>query len=198
MHVKDEVRLIGFDEGPFTFEDTTCPLAGVMTRGGGYLEAVLVDEITVDGTDVDDTVIELLADSSLLETAQAIAFQGGTLAGFNVLDLARLHQTLGLPVLALTEDEPDPPAVRQALRDTVRDPDRRIELLEAQPVHPVSLDEGTIHMRHVGGDHDQLAELVRAHTVRGLRPEPVRIAGLVARALARGSSTGTQPPTEPD
>jgi endonuclease V-like protein UPF0215 family len=188
MHVKAEVRMLGFADGPFTFEDETCTLAGTMTRGGGYLESVLVDEITVDGHDATDTILALLADSGLPRTAQAIAFEGGTLAGFNVLDLDRLHGELGLPAIALTRDEPDPDAVREALRDHVDDPDERARLLEAHPMQAIDVNEGRAFMRHAGGDRDRLVELVRRQTVRGRMPEPVRIARLVARAVTRGRS----------
>lgn len=190
MHVKPESRLVGFDDGPFTFEDETCVLTGVMTRGSGYVEGVLTGEVTVDGTDATDTVLGLLEDTGFVETAQAVAFNGGTVAGFNVLDLGRLHDELGLPVVALTRDEPDPGAVREALDAHVQDPESRARLLEAQPVHEVDLQAGTCYVRHAGGETERVAELVRVQTVRGLEPEPLRIAHLVATAIEEGSSRG--------
>lgn len=188
MHVKDQARLVGFNDGPFSFGDETCALAGVLTRGGGYVEGVLVDEVTVDGRDATETVRSLLADSGFPETAQAVAFEGGTVAGFNVLDLSSLHEALGLPILSLTTERPDPASVREALDDHVDDAARRRELLEAQPVEAIETSEGPLYMRHAGGDAERLAELVRVHMVRGRVPEPLRIARLVARAVARGRS----------
>lgn len=186
--MKEQARLVGFDDGPFTFEDETCTLAGVMTRGGGYVEGVLVGEVAVDGTDATDTVLSLLEGTGFPETAHAVAFNGGTVGGFNVLDLDRLNTELGLPVLAVTTDEPDPQAVRQALDAHADDPERRARLLEAQPVHEIEAAEGPLYLRHAGGSRDELAELVRLQTVRGREPEPLRIAHLVARAVARGRS----------
>lgn len=188
MDVKPEARLVGFDDGPFSFADDTCALAGVMTRGGGYVEGVLVGEVAVDGTDATERVLELLADTGYAETAHAIAFEGGTVAGFNVLDLDRIRDELGLPAIALTREEPDREAVRAALAEHVGDPERRLSLLEAHPVHAIDVDGARLHLRHAGGDREELAELVRVHTVRGRVPEPVRIARLVARATARGRS----------
>lgn len=188
MHVKRQARLVGFNDGPFSFGDARCPLAGVLTRGGGYVEGVLVDEVTVDGTDATDTVTSLLDGSGFPETAQAVAFEGGTVAGFNVLDLAALHEALELPVVALTRERPDPESVREALDSHVENAEARRELLEAQPVEAIDTSQGPLYMRHAGGSTERLAELVRVHVVRGRVPEPLRIARLVARAVARGRS----------
>jgi endonuclease V-like protein UPF0215 family len=189
MDVKDETRVLGFQDGPFSFGDETCQLAGVLARGGGYVEGVLVDEVTVDGRDATDTIVDLVAPTGFADTAQALAFEGGTVGGFNVLDLDRLHEALGLPVIALTREEPDPASVRAALERHVDDAEDRARLLQAHPVHAVELDEAPVYLRHAGGDTRRLAQLVRVHTVRGRVPEPLRIARLVARAVARGRST---------
>lgn len=188
IDVKDETRLVGFDDGPFSFEDDVCPLVGVMARGGGYVEGVLVDEVTVDGTDATDTVLALLEGTGFTETAHAVAFAGGTVAGFNVLDLDRLHEVLEVPVLAITRERPDAESVRDALHAHSEDPEHRIRLLEAHRLHAVHVNDEEVFMRHAGGDTRRLAELVRAHTVRGRMPEPLRIARLVARAVSRGRS----------
>jgi endonuclease V-like protein UPF0215 family len=190
MDVKDQARLIGFDDGPFTFDDETAALAGVMTRGGRYVEAVFTDHVTVDGTDATRTLIDLIADSGFEETTQAVALNAGTLAGFNVVDLDALHEALDVPVLAVTREKPDPDAVRETLETHVDDPQSRLDLLEAQPVHTIDLDEGPCYVRHAGGDIDELAYLLRVHTVRGRTPEPIRIAHLVATAIAEGRSRG--------
>lgn len=188
--MKDQARLIGFDDGPFTFEDETTALAGVMTRGGGYVEAVLVGEVTVDGLDATDVVIGLLEGSGFLETAHALAFNGGVLGGFNVLDLDRLHERFDLPALAVTRERPDDGAVRDALETHFDDAEARLELLTRQPVHRVELGTGPAYVRHAGGELDDLEDLLRVHTVRGREVEPLRIAHLVATAIAEGRSRG--------
>lgn len=187
---KPEARLVGFDDGPFTFEEDTTPLVGVMTRGGGYVEAVMAGQVTVDGTDATDTVIDLIGDAGLLETAQAVVFNGGAVGGFNVLDLATLHDALGVPVAAVIRDPPDHDAVEAALAGHFDDADDRLAKLTAQPLEPVDLGEGRVQVRRVGGSLEDLAGLLQANTIRGRRPEPLRIAHLVATAIAEGRSRG--------
>lgn len=189
-HTKPEARLLGFDDGPFTFDDETTPLVGVMTRGGGYVEAVVTGHVTVDGTDATGTVLDLLEGAGLLDTVQAVVFNGGAVAGFNVLDLAALHDRLGLPVAAVIRDRPDHEAVEAALVEHFDDAEDRLALLTAQDLEPVALGQGTVHVRRVGGSLDELAGLLRVNTVRGRRPEPLRIAHLVATAMAEGRSRG--------
>ncbi|ELZ29115.1 hypothetical protein C475_02824, partial [Halosimplex carlsbadense 2-9-1] len=53
-----------------------------------------------------------------------------------------------------------------------RQPDRR----------PVELDDGTVYVRAAGLDADEAADVVRAFTPEGGRPEPLRVARLAARA----------------
>ncbi len=187
---KPQARLLGFDDGPFTFDDQTTPLVGVMTRGGGYVEAVMAGQVTVDGADATEAVIDLAGETGLLETVQGVVFNGGTVGGFNVLDLEAVHHALGLPVAAVIRDPPDHDAVEDALTQHFDDADDRLDLLTAQPLEPVALGEGTVHVRRVGGSLEALAGLLRVNTVQGRRPEPLRIAHLIATAIAEGRSRG--------
>jgi endonuclease V-like protein UPF0215 family len=188
--VKPTARLLGFDDGPFTFEDETAALAGVLSRPSGYVEAVLLDEITVDGTDATRTVLDLLEGSGLVETAAAVAFDGGAVGGFNVVDLAEVHETLDVPAVAVLREEPDEAAVREALAQHVDGARERGRVLTREPLHEVDLGDGVCYVRHAGGSLDEVAALLAEHTVRGRTPEPVRVAHLVATAAAEGASRG--------
>ncbi len=161
-----------------------------MTRGGGYVEAVLAGEVTVDGTDATETIVDLLDGSGFLDTAHAVAFNGGALGGFNVVDLDRIHRALGLPAVAVMRDPPDHASVQAALEKHFDDAEARYARLTQQPVEAIELDTGTVHVRHAGGTFDELAALLDVQTIRGLEPEPVRIAHLVATAIAEGRSRG--------
>ena len=188
--MKSEARLIGFDDGPFTFDDESTPLVGVLCRGGGYVEGVVAGEVTVDGDDATDVVVSLLAETGFAATARAIVFDGGAVGGFNVIDLERVHRELGVPAVALVRDEPDHDAVRAALRKHFDDAAERERLLTAQPLVPVELGGQASFLRHVGGDAAELAELLAVHVVRGRTPEPLRIAHLIATALVERASRG--------
>lgn len=188
--MKPTARLIGFDDGPFTFEDETAPLAGVMTRPGGYVEAAMLDEVTVDGEDATDTVLDLLEASGIVETAAAVAFDGGAVGGFNVVDLERVREALGVPALAVMREPPDEDAVREALAEHVDGAEERLAVLTREPVREVDVGEGVAYVRHAGGRFEDVEALLAEHTVRGRTPEPVRVAHLVATAAGEGVSRG--------
>ena len=39
--MKQQIRILGIDDSPFTFTDKYATVIGVVMRGGGYLECVL-------------------------------------------------------------------------------------------------------------------------------------------------------------
>ena len=46
--MKPQFRVLGIDDGPFTFEDRTVPVIGVVVRKG-YVDAVMRTGVMVDG-----------------------------------------------------------------------------------------------------------------------------------------------------
>ncbi len=188
--MKPTARLVGFDDGPFSFEDERVPLAGVMTRPSGYVEAVMVDEVGVDGRDATGTVVDRLRGSGVVQTAAAVAFDGGAVGGFNVIDLRRVNEALGVPAVAVLRERPDVGAVRAALEENVEGAKERFDVLTREPVHRVELGQGSVFVRHAGGSLESLGALLAEHTVRGLTPEPLRVAHLVATAVGEGISRG--------
>ena len=55
--MKKQIRILGIDDSPFSFNDKYSTVIGAIMRGGEYLECVLSRQISVDGTDATDTCI---------------------------------------------------------------------------------------------------------------------------------------------
>ena len=49
--MKQQIRLLGVDDSPFTFTEKYATVIGVVMRGGEYLECVLRSQVAVDGSD---------------------------------------------------------------------------------------------------------------------------------------------------
>lgn len=185
---KSDVRYLGIDDGPFLRTDETTRLVGVVTRGPSYVEGVLSDTVTVDGADATTAAIGFLQ-SRFRPLVRAVFLNGIFAGGFNVLDPERLHEELGRPVLALVRTAPRPALVRRAIAKAFperhEDVWRRVAELE-----PVALPGTKLWATVRGASLREAARLVRAATVRGDLPEPLRLAHVIASGVGRGESRG--------
>ncbi len=184
--MKDEIRVMAVDDGPFVFGDEKAFLVGLVVRGKGYLEAVNTSIVSVDGTDATRTVVELVRSSRQLSQLKAVLLDGLTLAGFNVVDIEALHEGTGIPVLTAVDKVPDQDAIRRALEGRFSDWEERLRLISAPETHEVELPDGGVLTCHVAGmDPGEVPELLRVTTLRGHLPEALRMADLVASGMPR-------------
>lgn len=188
--VKPEVRVLGIDDAPFSFEDETTDVVGVVTRGASYVEAVLRTQVEVDGSDATERLLGVMRDSRYREQLRIVMIDGAALGGFNVVDLDRLHAQLGVPVMTFTRDKPDFAAIEAALRKYFADWEARLSLLERYAPSEVETDHNPVYVKAVGLTEAETREALRRTTIRGVVPEPLRLAHLIATAYKRGESHG--------
>jgi endonuclease V-like protein UPF0215 family len=155
--------------------------------------------VTVDGTDATDRILGLLDRSPFLDGVRAVLLDGIAVGGFNLIDLDRLHGELERPVVTVTRHPPDFPAMRAAIRTYFpRDAAARWRLVRAHPLFRLPMPEGNpLQVGAVGCTRAEAAVLVRRTTVRGHLPEPLRLARLVARALASADRIRSASPGGP-
>lgn len=189
--VKPQVRVVGFDDGTFFFSsklnrDKTI-LIGVVMKGSQEVVGVLSRWITVDGTNATDAMIDAVLNSRFKDL-RVIMLKGITYAGFNVVDVERLHRETGLPVVIVIRKKPNLAAMEEALRKHFPDASERISLLRRAPLL-VELVPRRLYLQAVGLDQETAAEIVRVTTKTGLTPEPLRLAHMIASAVMTGEST---------
>lgn len=188
--MKPEVRVLGVDDGPFTWDNAHADVVGVLARAPAYVEAVLRSRVAVDGDDATQVVANLVARSRYADAVQVVMLDGVTLGGFNVVDLDALHSALGIPIVTVTRDPPDKPAIEAALRKHFEDAERRLALLQRHPLERVDTAHSPVWVKRVGLGAQDARDLVRSLTVRGAIPEPLRLAHLIAAAYKTGESRG--------
>jgi len=161
-------------------------LVGVIFSAPNYVEGILRTSVAIDGTDATERILSLLGDSPFLDGVRAVLLDGIAVGGFNLIDLDRLHERLQRPIVTVTRRPPDFPAIHAALRKYFpRDAPARWRLVRAHPLFRLSTPEGNpLRLGAVGCTRAEAAALVRRTTVRGNLPEPLRLARLVARAIA--------------
>jgi len=179
--------VIGFDDAPFPADYVgNVKVVGTMFADS-RLDGVLIGEVEKDGLDADEKLIELVAQSKFAPNLHLVMLQGIALAGFNVVDVFALHQQLDLPVLVVSRRQPDMDAIREALLTKVRGGKEKWAVIEKLgPMEPA----GSVYVQRVGITLDQAARVVKRLAVEGSIPEPLRVAHLIAGAVAEGQSRG--------
>jgi len=188
--MKPQIRVLGIDDSPFEFGDGESLVVGALVRAPNYLEAVMKTTVQVDGTDSTDRIARMIAESRYRDQVKAVMIDGIALAGFNVVDIAGLHETTGLPVLTLTRDPPDMGEIRSALMKHFVDWEHRYSLMAGLELRQLETPHKPLYACGVGLPWGDFQEVVRLTTVRGAVPEPVRMAHLVAAAMVKGESRG--------
>jgi endonuclease V-like protein UPF0215 family len=188
--LKRDVRFLGIDDSPFTFDDDRVRIVGVVTRGPSYVEGVLSASVEVDGTDATARVAAMVTSTRFRPMLRAVLLNGITLGGFNVVDLDALHAGLGVPVVSIVRGEPDAAKAEAAVRKHFPDAQERLALLRRQPARPVRNGRFTVWANWRGIETEEIPALLAAATVRGAIPEPVRLAHIIASGIERGESRG--------
>src|SRR5207237_645880 len=119
-----------------------------------------------------------------------ILIDGTAVGGFNVIDVDSLHERVDRPVVTVTRRKPDLAAIETALRRRFDDWEDRLRLMRRHRVESIRLGQGSLWISYVGTDREAVGEALRLTTVRGVLPEPLRIAHLIAAGIVRGESRG--------
>lgn len=184
------MRVLGIDDSPFSFSSGKVLLVGAVVRLPNYLEGVMRTECAVDGTDANQAIEGMLLRSRYREQLKLVLLDGAAVGGFNVVDIDLLHRRTGLPFATVTRDPPDMEKVAAALRKHFGDWEERLEVIARHRLRPVDTGHKPLLVASVGMDEGEADRLIARSVVRGVVPEPVRVAHLIAAAMARGESKG--------
>ncbi len=187
MRRPDRPHLLGIDDGPFDkFRDPHAPLVGVVTEAGDLVEGVAVSRLEVDGDDVTRVLAAWIAGLRFRPGLHGVVLGGITIAGLSVVDVPALAEATGLPVMAVGRRPPRDEALVAAL-ETAGLAERARIVARTPAAKPVS--EG-LYAACAGLPDDVAAAWLRAACRKSALPEPLRLAHLIAAAIANGSSRG--------
>ena len=188
--MKQQIRLLGVDDSPFTFTEKYAAVIGVVMRGGEYLECVLKSQITIDGSDATCICKEMIQNTRHRKQLKAMMLDGIALGGFNVVDIEELYSATNLPVITITRDEPDFEKIKKALQKNFEDWKERLNLMEKGKLYRVKTLHNPIFVKCAGISIEEAKEIIKLSTIRGAIPEPIRVAHLIASGVTRGESYG--------
>ena len=143
---------------------------------------IRIGVLEVDGLDSTNVILKLLRG-----TRTDIVFLSGiTFAGFNIVDSTRLHNALHIPLIVVCREKPDNRSVKRALQKHFTDWEKRWELVRKfgriYSFAPKP-SEHPLHFEAVGISAAQAKKVISAYCATSRIPEPIRVAGIVAKGL---------------
>jgi endonuclease V-like protein UPF0215 family len=177
---------VGIEDGPFLSRrlgGSTAPLV-VAQLSGPHLVKARAAWISVDGLDATYVASRLL--SSLQLRDSPILLAGATFAGFNIINPRVLQRKFRTPTIVVIGSRPNNRAVKRALMRHFPDWKRRWRILSSLgPLRQVRAfrNEGPIFYEAFGCADDEARRILKQCAFVSRIPEPLRVAGLVARGL---------------
>jgi endonuclease V-like protein UPF0215 family len=180
-------HLLGIDDGPFDKRsDRRVPIVGVMMEGADLVEAVAVSDFELDGEDVSGFLAGWIDGLRFRPALHGVVLGGVTIAGLAVVEPALLAERLGLPVMVVNRQQPQDDPLLQAL-EAAGLPERTAAI-ERMPA-AWRLGEN-LYVAHAGAERADVERMLAATLRKSQLPEPLRLAHLIAAAIARGESRG--------
>jgi endonuclease V-like protein UPF0215 family len=178
-------HVVGFDDAPFDRSHRGDVLVVGAVFAGKRLDGVISTRVRRDGANAAQRLTDCLTGSKYYDQLQAVLLQGIAFAGFNVVDLQRLHQATRLPVLVVVRHQPDFQAIREALLQRVTGGARKWRLIEAAgPMEQVA----GLYVQRCGITPENTAKLLAGLQQNAQLPEPLRVAHMIAGGVTTGES----------
>jgi uncharacterized protein len=178
-------RVVGVDDGAFQVRRGAVGSAVIVAAlfHGSRVSAARIGRIEVDGTDATSVLIGLLKTL----TYEVVMLSGISFGGFNLVDIKRLSGETGKPIIAIIGGRPNNTAVQHALREHFEDWKLRWRIVRnagslysCRPFHK----EPEVYFEIKGGSPRFARQLIASSSTISRLPEPIRVAGLLARGLA--------------
>ncbi len=191
MDIKSETRVIGFNDGPFkSFSQKYALLVGVLTRGPEHIDGILSTKIEIDGLDATDKIVKLIKKTKHYGQLRVILLNGITFAGFNVVDIKKLHAETKKPVIAIIRKKPDLKKFRDALRKTQYCKEKLKMVEKAGKIQKIIVKDSEIYVQSTGISLKGIEKLLNLTVKHSLIPEPIRMAHIIASGIVNGESRG--------
>jgi endonuclease V-like protein UPF0215 family len=186
--VKNRVPIIGIDDGGFdrfSLENINVPVFGVIMKGSAYVDGIIQYQINRDDHHATSKICHMILESSHHPQIQAMFLQGITIGGFGVLDIVKLYEATGIPVIVILRKYPDYLKIQNALKKTFpKDKERWLSIERAGK--PIKVQEDPHLFLQTAGIHlEDASLLIKKCTVVGTIPEALRIAHFIGASNYR-------------
>jgi len=185
--IKPEIRILGIDDSRFIpHTKGTTDVVGVVYRGGYWFEGVMHTTITIDGLDATEKIAMMIKSSPFYGELPVVILDGVTFAGFNVVNISKLSQTLNLPVISVTRERPNLNQIKSALKNLSNFEIRWHIIQNAGDLFEVETRKGEnpIYIQKAGILPKNAKLVLKNTSTQSNIPEALRVAHIIASGLA--------------
>lgn len=184
--VKKEIRILGLDDGNFKKSQKNVIVVGVIFRGKESIDGVLSFYVKKDGNDSTLKIIKAIKSTKHRKQLRVIMINGIAFAGFNVINIRKIYKETGIPVIVVIRKMPNLEKIKKAL-SKFEDGEKRWRIIKmAGKIYK----SGKIYYQVAGISFKKAKEVIENSILRGLIPEPLRVAHLIATGISLGESRG--------
>ncbi|KON31596.1 hypothetical protein AC482_00120 [miscellaneous Crenarchaeota group-15 archaeon DG-45] len=180
------MRIAGVEDGSFdafSSDLVSSTLLCCVLMDHDRIDDIRLSVIEVDGLDATEKLLGMLDG---LDT-DAVILGGITFGGFNIVDPLSIMRGTGTPVVVYSGKRPDSSSMRSALMKHFEDWRRRWAIIDRLgTVHRTVSRQGEppIYFEVVGGSAAWADKVLCSSALASRIPEPVRVAGLIARGVS--------------
>ncbi|WP_048148122.1 endonuclease dU [Methanolacinia paynteri] len=181
--LKSGVRVLGIAES-FVQGANKSVLAGVVMRRDMVIDGTAFGFSTIGGTDATDAVLNIFA-SLQRKDINYIMLSGCVISWFNIIDPERVCSEINVPVIGVTYE--DSGGLADDIMHHFPGDEERLSAYKKLGIRErVILKTGyDVYLRSWGVDNTEACFVCDSFTKEGRIPEPLRVAGIVARAAMR-------------
>ncbi|MFQ6075500.1 MAG: DUF99 family protein [Candidatus Bathyarchaeia archaeon] len=191
IHVhKKGIRALGVSESFVKGVSERSFLAGVVMRADMVLDGFSFSTARVGGMDTTQKIIEMY-EALEREDINLMLLNGCVISWYNVIDLHRLVEATGLPLICVTYEDSE--GLERYFEELFpQDWRSRVEVYHKNgPRTPMRLHTGhIIYARFLDMSQEEAMGALNKFTLHGAVPEPLRIARLLARSLIKSTLFG--------
>jgi len=185
QNIRKEIRILGIDDSPFQINSRNVKIIATFFRGGAILDGILSTTVTKDGINSTKKIAEMINCSKFSSQIRAVLINGIAVAGFNVIDINKLHKLTKIPIIVVMRAYPDKEKMFRSLEKINQE--RKIGLIkDAGIIHK----HKRIHFQLVGTTINKAKEIIDLSTTNSDIPEPIRVAHIIASGIIKGESKG--------
>jgi endonuclease V-like protein UPF0215 family len=158
-------------------------LGGVVLRRDLIIDGMVWDRVTIRGTDSTETILRMVERLDRTDI-NGIMIHGTVIAGYNIIDMARLVKETSLPIISVTKQpQEDLKSHLQSTFPSNWEHRWNIAQQNGEIMELEIITNSCVYVQYKECEYGTVKGIIKGFTHFGSIPEPVRVARLFSRSL---------------